>query len=661
MFKAKHRQRAMSACAVVAVCCAIGCEREGRPGGAASTSPLQELELDPTRISAEKPQLVDEASPPPIGLRWVETQDGRSARTALMFDVENTTGTEIDVILRAITSGADEVERLDIGTMRVNPKSSKGVSIDVSTLGVQLVGASASTLVTAEYIAADGVPRVSALPSVWVEHDPGFKTARVRDSVAEARSNAARGIHALIARRPLMARKLDAGSRQHAAFSIDSAAVPGTALVEQLPELPDPVAFRASTGVHPDARTPDVSDAELSSNEPEVEQITEKGGMVRVCFRLPYWYVDANFGDDYLNGSSPTAEGLEPARYALFVLTNSAGQIIANGVGNLGTDGCTPLINHPDGIYTGWITSSLYRANSNVLIDVTADDTKQFVWASKQYQVSGSANTKYIDFAGAWPMTNATMMAQNTIFRAGDAYPAGTYTDIFIANTCPGDPMNSGCTSGHQIYLGKNNNGIWRADFKVVVGHELGHRVQDARWGIKDTTYSHAATQPLCNCNHVESSNQYHCLQSRETIEAAQHEGWGHFFAAKTLNDGAGASCAFAYYKEFMLTNMVVQSVPNSKTCSVPVRWRKTYCNSSTYGVSWDWTMFFWWLQNQQAYSFANFQSVYTTACGGNCGATGAGSTSWTALRSAAITAFGSSSPKAAAWNSVGSLYGVDL
>ena len=47
----------------------------------------------------------------------------------------------------------------------------------------------------------------------------------------------------------------------------------------------------------------------------------------------------------------------------------------------------------------------------------------------------------------------------------------------------------------------------------------------------------------MCRCDHVTSSNQLHCLQSREKIDTAIIEGFGYFFAAKLFNDEDENDC----------------------------------------------------------------------------------------------------------------------
>lgn len=57
--------------------------------------------------------------------------------------------------------------------------------------------------------------------------------------------------------------------------------------------------------------------------------------------------------------------GYEPGQYMLAVLMNSAGQWI--WAGNLSSTGCTTSVDHPNGTYTAWITSSLHRPASDVV------------------------------------------------------------------------------------------------------------------------------------------------------------------------------------------------------------------------------------------------------------------------------------------------------
>ncbi|HOU93206.1 MAG TPA: hypothetical protein PLU22_19275, partial [Polyangiaceae bacterium] len=123
--------------------------------------------------------MVDAPSAPPIVLRWRSALDGTRSVAALALEVENTTDEAIDVELQAIGGGNARSVRL-ARAVRVNARATVAQAIPVTALPVQVIGASADLLVTASYVGVDGVERTTPAPTIWVEHGPGYSTARVR-------------------------------------------------------------------------------------------------------------------------------------------------------------------------------------------------------------------------------------------------------------------------------------------------------------------------------------------------------------------------------------------------------------------------------------------------------------------------------------------------
>jgi hypothetical protein len=604
----------------------------------------------------------DDPSPLAVMLHWSGDQDGLTPVASLQFDIENTTDQPIDVDLYVTTQGGKRVVSRTPAHIRLNPRASVGQSVAVDQLGVQFVGSSTSTLVTAVYKGSDGVERVSPLPVVWVEHQPGFGTARVRTLLEEARENAGRGLANLRSRRPTDARVLDpASSRLSQIDALKDTSVLGGHFSAQLPELPDPVKYRASIAPLAQQETDGIPDAERPSPKPDADAgAFDKGGNFNVCFKLPFWYVDANFGEDYLIGQTFTTEGSEPARYMLAFVLDAAGMIKWSG--NLDSTGCTDFRNYANGTYSVAVTTSIYRIASDVLIDVTVNDTKKFVWGIDTFTVSGSGGgTKTISFAGAWSLTNAAVAAANTLYRASFAYTNGARIDVFTDMNPPGvDNVGSAGTdpSGSPVWLGVNNYSTPFASFKVVVGHELGHSVQAGLFGTFVHDYANDSSTPACRCDFVHASGNSHCLQSRQKLPAAQEEGWGHSFAATSLNVGSQTDCTFVYYKEFKEDALPDATLPPlSKSCYNQARWMEHHCTTFLKGTEWDWMNFYWRLTNKDSYSFANFKSVYLQACGGSCSG---GGPLWNTLKSAANTVFGAGSTKANAWINQGDAFGVD-
>jgi hypothetical protein len=646
-----HRRRVSVVCfwisSMTLAVAALGCAAE----------PVHEPSLSTAAVVGDV-RITDAPSALPIELHWDDARDGRAPVRSLNLAIENTTTESLDVDVRVSSRAGTRSAITAPARVKVGPRSRVAHGIAVDQLGLQVVGASSTALVTAAYTTADGITRTSALPAVWIEHQAGFAAATVRSAVAEARSNAQSTIAALRARKPQAARGLDTASGRIVDLGAPADdSLTSAQLVSQPAWLPTPGQLREMYPSDAAKDTPEIADADRADSKSNaMAPASNKGGNFKICFFLPFWYADSLLGEDILTAQTATSEGSEPARYMLAALTNSANQIF--WAGNLDTAGCTPLINHADGTYTGWLTTSIYRATSDVLIDVTMDDTKTFIWATQNYGISGSGGQRSLIFLGAWSLPDAAVAAANTLFRSTSAYPNGTRTDIFTDQDCPSIP-GSGCASQTQIWLGNNLNGFPNAGFKVVTQHELGHRVQGALVGVPLNDYTIDATQASCRCDHVTSSNKLHCLQGRSMVSAAQVEGWGQFFAAKNLNNGADSNCTLGYYKEFRNDNNTVTAPPMAKSCFSQVRWMAGRCATDNRGTEWDWMNHFWRLSNKDGYSFTDFKNVYRSACGG--GSCNNVNVTWYSTDAAATAVFGSNSVKANAWSVQGVNFGVNF
>ena len=167
---------------------------------------------------------------------------------------------------------------------------------------------------------------------------------------------------------------------------------------------------------------------------------------------------------------------------------------------------------------------------------------------------------------------------------------------------------------------------------KFVVGHELGHMQQHWSTGSVTTRYplQDGTSDPACRCESVVSSNQGHCLNSREYLSTAQSEGWGHFFASKVMNDFTSITPAspgaFGYYKELWTDafdtygNHIVKLPPSQTAVSPlsPVKWRNRHCGAPEFGSEWDWLTFLTNLHTQGTtkWTMAEISDVWQRACG---------------------------------------------
>jgi hypothetical protein len=138
-------------------------------------------------------------------------------------------------------------------------------------------------------------------------------------------------------------------------------------------------------------------------------------------------------------------------------------------------------------------------------------------------------------------------------------------------------------------------------NWKFVIAHETGHRLADAMGGplrIEDN-YAHTASDELCRCTHVNSSNQLHCLQSREQLSGAWVEGWAHFWATAAFNNRDDGDGTFVYYKEVLIDPAGdPDPPPYGVDATNRVRWLQQHCSDdlTKSGVEWDWLVFLWHL-----------------------------------------------------------------
>lgn len=187
-------------------------------------------------------------------------------------------------------------------------------------------------------------------------------------------------------------------------------------------------------------------------------------------------------------------------------------------------------------------------------------------------------------------------------------------------------------------------------------------------------------TDAMCRCDHVESANKLHCLQSLERTGAAQGEGFAQFYAAKIFNQRSESDCTFVYYKEFVdqtcrseecinwtpaapsqFAQLIRSQPPLAVGCADPPRWRNNFCGVADFGTELDWMAFYWQLHAGPGagdlFSMGDIYGVYTTACGGACNA----DEPWDDLQDAANTLFGVGSPRADRFAGSGETAGVSL
>jgi hypothetical protein len=227
--------------------------------------------------------------------------------------------------------------------------------------------------------------------------------------------------------------------------------------------------------------------------------------------------------------------------------------------------------------------------------------------------------------------------------------------------SCAEDGTCSACASNELIMLGpdwvKRDGQQIKGDsfWKYVVAHEIGHTIQRRAMGIPAAHYARVGgraeperdaeieASAMCACDHVDTSNKLHCLQSVEEHGAANVEGFAQFFASRVWNRASDGDCTFKYYKEFFDGECVPGSSscedfaggkrsrpPIPVSCLSPIRWRNKHCLDlqvgpveavTDFGTELDWMGFLYAsnTQGSNALSMSDIFGVFRTACGASC------------------------------------------
>lgn len=288
--------------------------------------------------------------------------------------------------------------------------------------------------------------------------------------------------------------------------------------------------------------------------------------------------------------------------------------------------------------------------------------TRYFTWTGTRPAATGDSTSQFLFGAldrvarVAAVLTRAFRVADSGLV-AGVTYKA--YTDPGCSSTV------SACANGTTMRLGYDAATGWDAAWKYIIAHEFGHLINNSLFGSTAFSYSQGtATQAVCRCDHVAaSSGQSHCLQSREESDAAQHEGFGHFYGTKLFNNLTQNDAKFVYYKHFML-NTAAEPPPVPANALNRYRWMELNCDPGAQtdrGVELDWLTFYYEVHTQtsQKFSMADIRDVYRKACGDtNC--TASKQTPWSTHVTAVNALYGSNSAKASHWKDRGVNHGVN-
>ncbi|MCU0664143.1 MAG: hypothetical protein MUC50_17670 [Myxococcota bacterium] len=145
---------------------------------------------------------------------------------------------------------------------------------------------------------------------------------------------------------------------------------------------------------------------------------------------------------------------------------------------------------------------------------------------------------------------------------------------------------------------------------KFVIAHEMGHKIAGMNDGPRrgDDGGDHGVfgdtdSDERCNCDHI-STDEGHCLNSREHFGKGNAEGFAHFISASTFNNRSQSTNngGFAYYKRVRRPSGD-NTVPNYFSPPYQVdltdneTWMESECSVSSgdsRGTEWDWLQFYW-------------------------------------------------------------------
>lgn len=241
------------------------------------------------------------------------------------------------------------------------------------------------------------------------------------------------------------------------------------------------------------------------------------------------------------------------------------------------------------------------------------------------------------------------------------------------------DPMSQ------TLLVGPNQgNAPPDSAYKYVITHELGHHVQSTRFGDQywqwgkdqngNDSPQFGVSSPICRCDHVDSANQLHCLQSDEEQGSGSHEGFAHFFASRIWNDRSGYGGIFTYYKHFLqpMPNLPPVNVPPpfARIASGVLHWLDVRCGAEPQvgrGVEWDWLMFYYDVNTGAAADRTplggappNLGTIYERACGTPGTPCKSQKVPYASLLGSAAVEFGGNDPRFIRFRDTGNTHGIN-
>lgn len=573
----------------------------------------------------------DTGSPLPVQVQW--DTGGRVAqsapRKALGAILRNSTRAPLDIELGVTAIGLDQrrIRRVIKRRVRLAPGQERTLRIALKRIPVQGVGSLTSVELDATMAWEDSVLASPSDPA-WLDFSADYRLATMHDFDA-----------AVSTFDDVELRTSESFRTAWISAFGDMADPPGRILDESTGRMIDVQSVREAerrdSATYPGAGG--VAYGKGTGGDAMSEylkllpvELPTFGMHVKVCSHWPATFVDAGFGEDYL-----AVKGLQqvPARFTYFDVLRPDMTKIAEGQ-YFDKDGCAQLV-LPPGSYQVVQQASFRDDSGNEGIVRGYDATAQ---VSTEYFLNSNLNVvPFPGFPSALPVhiypamqdhvtrvaavVTQVLVTPDNGLRQG--YHCSTNPRRLSINANKGCAESSACASTcGKVFIGPplaGEQGPHNSREKYVIAHEIGHTQQSQLLGDWPHDYGLAILPALCKCDHVLASNSLHCMQSLEYGNAAQVEGWAHFYAAKTFNDPSEENCRINYYKEFLREDGTVASPPVKIDCRNSQKWMLDHCDATGYdfGVELDWMQFLWNAHavGSHTATMDDLDAIYRDAC----------------------------------------------
>lgn len=594
----------------------------------------------------------------PVAPYWeTEVVGNLSSATSLEGKVKNSTGSTISGSLVLVSRGFDgrTATRTLIGSLTLAPYEIRSVPVPVGNLPIKSVGTEATAELVVTYTTPTGTRTVPSHP-VFYQFQSGLGTADFFGGKVNPATWSPNNAEASFI------------SLSHALFSYEGVVLNDAGTYDPIAVVRggDP----PSDGGRP-AKTEGITGVTATILNPSgsVAVETPAPNTVRICTTWKARFVDSGAEDYYASSSADI-----PARYAHVNVLDTDYHLQWSG--HLSSSGCTPYLSLPVGNYVLWQEPRMYKGGA--VFDVRYERTPLAAYRTPESTVVTKGLILLTGFERTASTSAATIQLRPTVSEqittvSGIVSTAlVTSTDIMIMpgveygfNTHQRSFSGADAATSSEMWLYSNDikGYAHNAYFKFVVGHEMGHLMQNYAFGFPDYSYTDTDGDrvddadedengngikdgdedaggglvnrevstwigpivPRCSCQHVTGAVNKHCMNGREEDGAGRNEGFAHAFGARIWNNWTESNCSFTYYKESYLVPTAgadsVEPVGYSLSCKGPVKsigWEKSYCLGTNTAVEHDWLNYQWELLTApaaEASTFTSLADIYRRAC----------------------------------------------